>query len=242
MIRVIAKMMRGLLMLAAGLALSLCAVLPAASQRTLSIKPDNPIICYQSFENRPDHVGLSERLQSLRQSGIGRTKTASIEVTYNKFPADNLAKNAFQFAVEIWESELVSSVPIRIRADWTPLKTGVLGQAIWGSAHANFGGEQHMNTFYPVALAEKIAGREINESTEPDIVASFNSTASWYFGTDGKTPSGKMDMVTIVLHEIAHGLGFTDTYNVEGIQGSVGIASGGSTVPFIFDVFVENSA
>src|SRR5690606_5610204 len=114
------------------------------------------------------------------------------------------------------------------------------GQAIWASAHANFGGAQYMNTFYPVALAEKIAGREINDPSEPDILASFNSDASWYFGTDGNTPAGKMDLVTIVLHEIAHGLGFTDTYDVEGSLGSVGVDNGGAVVPFVFDLFVEN--
>src|SRR5690606_35019825 len=114
------------------------------------------------------------------------------------------------------------------------------GQAIWASAHANFGGEQHMNVFYPVALAEKIAGREINDPSEPDVLASFNSNASWYFGTDGKTPAGKMDLVTIVLHEIAHGLGFTDSYTVRGSQGSVGLANGNASVPFVFDLFVEN--
>lgn len=230
------------MLLCAGIVFNACQVLPARSQGMMSIEPQNPIICYQSFENRPDHVGVSERFAAMRQRGTGRTKTATIEVQYFNFPADNQAKIAFQFAVDIWESELKSTVPIRIRADWRPLTTGVLGQALWGSAHANFGGEQYANTFYPVALAEKIVGREINPSNEPDIVATFNSNASWYFDTDGNTPSGKMDMVTIVLHEIAHGLGYTDTYDVQGTQGSVGLPSGGKNVPFIFDVFVQNSS
>ncbi len=228
------------MVLSAGLVFSLCRVLPARSQDMMTIRPQKPIICYQSFEDNFDHIGVSDRFLKMRQGATGRVKTASIEVQYLNFPAE--AKIAFQFAVEIWESELRSTIPIRIRADWRPLKAGVLGQALWGSAHANFGGEQYSNTFYPVALAEKIAGHEINPSNEPDIVATFNSSASWYFGTDGNTPSGKMDMVTIVLHEIAHGLGYTDTYDVQGTQGSVGLPSGGKNVPFIFDVFVENSA
>lgn len=231
--------MRGIALVSA-LLLNLTLVLSADGQQMLTIRPKKPIVCYQSFDNRPDHVGLSDKQKRLRQSGSGRVKTATIEVEYINFPTNNLAKTAFQFAVDIWETELVSAVPIRIRADWRPLASGVLGQAIWGSAHANFEGAQHLNTFYPVALAEKIAGMEINAATEPDIVASFNSNAAWYFGTDGNTPSGKMDMVTIVLHEIAHGLGFTDTYNVSGGQGSVGLLNGGMYVPFVFDLFVEN--
>lgn len=206
------------------------------SQEMMTIKPTQPIICYQAEGNLHDHVGVSERFRNSRQA---RTKTASIQVEYVNFPGDGVAKAAFEYAVGIWETELVSTVPIRIRADWRPLGTGVLGQAIWGSAYANFGGEQHMNVFYPVALAEKIAGRHINHPSEPDIYASFNSSASWYFETDGNTPAGQIDMVTIVLHEIAHGLGFTDTYDVVGSQGSVGLQNG---VPFVFDLFVQNQA
>ena len=232
--------MRGLFIFATFLALALCHGRSGIAQRMLTIRSEKPVICYQSFENRPDHVAVSDEFRQMRQRGNARTKTSTIDVEYISFPADGQAKAAFQYAVEIWESELTSSIPIRIQADWRKLDAGVLGQAVWGTAHANFGGEQHMNVFYPVSLAEKIAGVELNAATEPDIVASFNSSASWYFGTDGKTPAGKMDMVTIVLHEIAHGLGFTDTYDVAGSQGSVGLANGGESVPFVFDVFVEN--
>ena len=234
------KLLRWLIIFCSVMAVSIFSPTTSVGQNTLKIKPREPIICYQSFENTHVHVGVSEKFKAFRQGTAGRIKTATIEVEYINFPADNLARNAFEYAVDIWESELTSTVPIRIRAEWRSLGSGVLAQAIWGSAYANFGGEQHMNTFYPVALAEKITRREINGTSEADIVASFNSRASWYFGTDGNTPSGKMDMVTIVLHEIAHGLGFTDTYDVEEAQGSVGLPNDGESVPFIFDLFVEN--
>lgn len=218
----------------------LCRIDPGQCQELMSIKPGKPIVCYQSFDDEHVRIGLSDKVRQLRQHGAGRTRSATIQVEYINFPANGEARDAFQYAVEIWETELTSSVPIRIRAEWRPLAAGVLGQAIWGSAYANFGGEQFMNVFYPVALAEKIVGHEINGTSEPDIFATFNSNAAWYFGTDGNTPSGRMDLVTIVLHEIAHGLGYTDTYNVRGADGTVGLQSGTSTLPFIFDLFVEN--
>lgn len=234
--------MRGFVLLSLGLVLTLCQIQTGMAQRMMSFKPDKPVICYYGAENRPDHVEESDKFKKWRQNTLGRTKSAIFEVEYINFPSDNLAKTAFQYAVEIWESELTSTIPIKIRAEWISLESGVLGQAIWGRAYANFGGVQHMNTFYPVALAEKISGKEINEVTEPDIVASFSSNTPWYYGTDGNTPSGKMDMVTIVLHEIAHGLGFTDTYDDEAGEGSVGLPSGQISVPFIFDLFVENDS
>jgi hypothetical protein len=236
------KLMKGFVMLTLGLVLTIYHVQTGLAQGMITFKPDKPVICYYSNENRPDHVEVSDHFKKWRQNATGRTKTAVFEVEYINFPPDNLAKTAFQYAIKIWESELTSTTPIRIRAEWMSLENGVLGQAIWGRAYANFGGEQHMNTFYPVALAEKIARKELNEVGEPDIVASFSSNTSWYYGTDGNTPSGKMDLVTIVLHEIAHGLGFSDTYDVEEGEGSVGLPSGQVSVPFIFDLFVENDS
>lgn len=194
-----------------------------------------PIVCYQKNATEDYHVGIPA---SLRENGSSRIKTAIIEVEYINFPADKQAKNAFQFAVDVWESQLTSSVPIRIRAQWGSLGSGVLGQATWGAAFANFNGAQHQNVYYPVALAEKISGIELNASTDADIVATFNSTTNWYYGTDGNVPSGKMDLITVVLHEICHGLGFVDTYASTNGQGSVGL----SNVPFVYDIFVVNSS
>jgi hypothetical protein len=205
-----------------------------------SIKPSGPVICYQSFKTNADHIQPNKKFIASLNNSTGRTKASTFEVDYINFPADGKAKTAFQYAVDIWQSELKSSVKIRIRAEWATLGTGVLGQANWGAAYANFDGAQYANTFYPVALAEKIAGKELNASDDYDIVATFSSGTSWYFGTDGNTPTGKMDLVTIVLHEIAHGLGFTDTYSVSGTEGSVGLASGSTGVPFVYDLMIEN--
>ena len=30
----------------------------------------------------------------------------------------------------------------------------------------------------------------------------------WYYGLDGKCPANKYDLVSVILHEMAHGLGF----------------------------------
>jgi hypothetical protein len=208
----------------------------------VSIKPKGPVVCYQNSKASPDHIHAPEKFQRWRKNKSARLKTATFEVEYIGFPSNNQAKDAFQFAVDIWETQLVSPVTIRIQAQWGQLDNGVLGQAIWGSAFANFDGAPHLNTYYPVALAEKIAGRDLNETTDPDISATFNSSTNWYFGTDGIVPAGRMDLVTIVLHEIAHGLGFSDTYDGEGTQGSVGLENGSVAIPFVYDLFITNAS
>lgn len=220
----------------------LCQLQTASAQSMQRFTRGKPVVCYYHPGDRLDHILPSERFRKSRQSGAARVKTATFEVEYINFPDDNLAREAFQYAVEIWESTLFSSIPIRIRAEWRDLEDGVLGQALWGSAFSNFGGEQHQNIFYPVALAEKISRKELNLPSDPDIVASFNENISWYYGLDANTPGGKMDLVTIVLHEIGHGLGFTDSYDVKGQDGTVGLSSSAGPTPFIFDLFVEDAS
>ena len=104
--------------------------------------PKDPIICYAG-EERLTNIPPPEVFQKLRQNAIGRTKTATFEVTYIGFTTE--AQAAFQFAVDIWETQITSTVPIRVTAVWQPLTEGVLGSAIWGNLYANFPEAQKLN-------------------------------------------------------------------------------------------------
>lgn len=168
---------------------------------------------------------------------VAAPQTSTFVVTYNGFPEN--AKAAFQLAVDIWQSIIVSPIPIRIRANWTPLGNPTRSRVTLGSASPTsfwrpFGPAQKVDAFYPIALAEKISRRNINGNT-PDISANFNSSVtSWYLGTDGKPGPNQLDFTTVVLHEIGHGLGFFSGR-------SVGNNNTASLRPFIvFDAFVEN--
>lgn len=101
-----------------------------------------------------------------------RTQTATFDVTYVGFTAE--AKAAFQKAVDIWSTLLKTSQIIHVHAEWKTLDAGVLGSASWANAFANFPGAPQVDTFYPVALAEKIANKELNGSTDADIFAKVN--------------------------------------------------------------------
>ncbi|MGB1031809.1 MAG: GC-type dockerin domain-anchored protein [Flavobacteriales bacterium] len=161
-------------------------------------------------------------------------RASNITVNYNGFPAN--AEAAFEYAVAIWESTLTSSVPIIIDANWASLAGGTLGFAGANGFYINFPGNTAGNTFFPQALANKLRGSDNGVGTE-DISCTFNSNFSWYFGTDGNTPGGQYDFVTVVLHELGHGLGFLGSGDVSGGNGSIGF--GGT--PLIYDTFVENN-
>lgn len=158
-----------------------------------------------------------------------------IEVTYVNFPAE--ARQAFEYAVSIWENLLTSPVPVKIRATWEKFDNTALALGRPSTFHINFDGTQIKDTYYPVALAEKLAGKNIN-SGEADIICSFNSNYSWYFGTDGNTPSSKYDFVSAVLHEIVHGLGFSGFFED---NGQSGYYSNSSNLPSIYDFYLFNN-
>ncbi len=115
--------------------------------------------------------------------------------------------NAFQHAANIWGRALRSNVPIRVEAQMNPLPANVLGAAGALNNFRDFTNAPVANTWHPVALANSLANMDIDPSRN-DIRAQFSSTHAFYFGLDGRAPSNQHDFVTVVLHEIGHGLGF----------------------------------
>ncbi|MGE0770730.1 MAG: hypothetical protein AB7K37_03380 [Cyclobacteriaceae bacterium] len=203
-----------------------------------SIDAPGPVVCYALQKDQHTFVPPPPEFVKSRQNHA-KTKTANIEVQYVNFTPE--AQTAFQAAVDIWESLIQSDVTIRIRASWQPMGTGVLGSATPATYRLNTEGAQRRGVWYPIALAEKIVGEDLNDAANPDILAFFNSSfGSWYFGTDGLTPSGNFDFVTIVLHEIGHGLGLTHAYTVEGNVGTISDFFG--SFPVVFESFAENAS
>ncbi len=133
---------------------------------------------------------------------------------------------AFEYAAQIWASRLVSPVEIRVSATFDALACSAgsttLGVAGPVSVFRDFSGAPRANTFYPSALADRLAGMDI-EPSEDDIDATFNSAfgstcpfpAGWYYGLDGAAADGDSDFVTVALHELGHGFGFLTLMDVE---------------------------
>lgn len=210
------------------------------------------IVCPGIFEEANTYVPMAKEvedaLKAQRARGGAGTAKATFIVTYNGFsPA---AKNSFQAAVDIWANLITSPVPIRITATWRVIDSGsnsgtILGQASPADFTRNFPGQIRANTWYPMALAEKIAGQELNSVNDPDITAEFNSSAPWYLGV-AAPGANQFDFTSVVLHELCHGLGFTSSMRVPvsatGVVGNTGSWGYGTGSPFAFDPFLENGS
>jgi hypothetical protein len=159
--------------------------------------------------------------------------SATFVVTYTGFGAFPAAQAAFQAAVDIWSQTIVSPVPIRVDARFEALgSTGVLGTA--GPTQICSTPKGASNTLYAAALADALNGSgSCASSSSSEITARFNSDfTNWDFGTSGTGVTNEYNFMTVVLHELGHGLGF---------YGSMGAATNGlgsfSNPPDIYDRF-----
>jgi hypothetical protein len=132
---------------------------------------------------------------------------------------------AFQYAADLWAARLVSTIRITIDAAFSSLSctanSGTLGQAGPITASANVGGLPRSNTFYAAAAANALTGSDLAPSFS-DIDAEFNAymgkpgcieVAQWYYGLDGAATGIEIDFVSVLLHELGHGLGFLTFVN-----------------------------
>jgi PA domain len=131
----------------------------------------------------------------------------------------------FQKVAEIWGSRLQSDVAIRVLASFSPLfctaTTAVLGSAGPYNVFINVPNAPKQGTWYPAALANKLAGIELEPNPDArvsaDISARFNGDLgkpgcfdgnTFYLGLDNNEAPNQIDLLVTALHEFGHGLGF----------------------------------
>ncbi len=128
--------------------------------------------------------------------------------------------NVLNEAAATWGARLTSAVPIHVSLQMKPLacaaNSAVLGSTGATTIHRDFPSAPRAATWYPQALANALAGTDLDPST-PDIDGAFNSAlgstgcltgVTFYLGLDGHPGASQIDLLTIALHEVSHGLGF----------------------------------
>ncbi len=155
------------------------------------------------------------------------------------------ARAAANYAAVIWSSLIHSPVTIHVQACWTDMHSDDMPPNVLGhsGAHDFWANESKLpanDTWYPVALASALVQRDLN-GVDPEIVLALNRGVSWYLGTDAQPPRGKYDMVSVMLHEIAHGIGFYGSMEVRNGRGYWGCESAGVPRPFAYDLFTQNA-
>lgn len=189
-------------------------------------------VCYAG--NKVNRIYIPPPDEFYKKAGLN--SKGSITFYYTGF--SSLAITAMEYAASILETMLPADAKLTILASWEKISTAeMLGNSrITGLAGG--WGIDALNplAYYPVALAEKITGKSLNDDLQGDMELTINSSINWYLGTDGNTPIQKYDLVTVVLHEICHGLGFFESMDTDGTLGWYGFNS----IPMVYDTFIEN--
>ncbi|MES1164160.1 MAG: hypothetical protein ABUR63_00265 [Verrucomicrobiota bacterium] len=128
--------------------------------------------------------------------------------------------NVLNEAAATWGARLTSAVPIHVSVQMTALpcsaNSAVLGTTGATTIHRDFPSAPRAATWYPQALANALAGTDLDPST-PEIEGLFNGAlgsagcltgVTFYLGLDGHPGANQIDLLTIELHELSHGLGF----------------------------------
>lgn len=127
----------------------------------------------------------------------------------------------FQQAANIWGGALSGDIPVIVEASFDGMfcdaSSAVLGSAGPITLAADFTNAPQVNTWYHSALANALAGEDMDPAGG-DISAAFNSNINnstgclagtgWYLGLDNNE-GADIDLLPVVLHEIGHGLGFS---------------------------------
>ncbi|WP_431262185.1 PA domain-containing protein [Roseateles chitinivorans] len=170
----------------------------------------------------------------------------------------------YRYVADVWEKALDSNVTITVNAGWEALSctasSATLGSAgAWNIWHDFAGGQP--GTWYPQALANKLAGVNLSEDMEDDgsgyagvdIKTQFNinlgksdclAGSPFYLGIDGNFGTG-VNFVETLLHELGHGLGFsvlsvqTSTGFRINAAGTAYVANGG--LPSIWERFMYDN-
>lgn len=135
---------------------------------------------------------------------------------------------AVERAAAIWGALLHSTQTIRLELRFDALfcatnsvRLGIAGPT---SLFVDFAGAPSMGILYPSALADSLVDRDLAPD-RTDIEATFNSAVDsgcfqgapqgFYYGLDGSPPMGTQEFLPTALHELAHGLGFGGTTNMQ---------------------------
>lgn len=162
-------------------------------------------------------------------------------------------QSAFQYALGVMGNFLQANYvgeTVTVRAKFDPLGGTATSAILAGAGATNFysgvPNQPVAGVFYPYALTNHLIGFDIDGNPEIDVT--FNSdvdnatvlgATNWYYGTNG-VPGIHVDMVTVTLHELGHGIGFDGFLNQNGsYYTDANFPNGIATV---FDYFINSSS
>ncbi len=154
-----------------------------------------------------------------------------IVASYNaSYSAPSSVRTVVDAAINQWDSVLATnpSGPIVIEIFWSNLNNpSLLGYA--GPDGMYYGGGLPTSSLYPAALANTLLGTDANGASRAEVQVVLNAellaSNRWYLGTTGSPSGGQIDLFSVVLHEVGHGLGFLGSATIPSGQSAPSLHS-----------------
>ena len=211
----------------AALSLSLGILIGIAPSQALTLEkvPAPWVNIYRAAASTSTNSATAPHVASTSATPQGKhvNLLSNFKVTYTNVPIGE--QTAVQAAIDTWSDNWSSTVPINVVANFVPEGTsGILASASPVSFFHNFAGAPDSTLWYSSAMANALAGKDLDPAS-PEISININSTMAsvFYLGTDGNCPANQYDLESIILHEVAHGLGFlsNDSFDYFSQYGSI---------------------
>ncbi|MEM6911696.1 MAG: PA domain-containing protein [Verrucomicrobiota bacterium] len=152
-------------------------------------------------------------------------------------------------AAAIWGGYLQSEVPIVIAARHLQLGgsnfSATLAFAGPEGFFEGFPNAPQEDVLYASPLADSLRGAD-NDPGQADLSVTINESvdsspfvlggAGYYYGLDNEAPAGQVDLLSTLLHEIGHGLGF-----LSGVDETDGTLLGGLPDSFTLRIYDEET-
>jgi hypothetical protein len=170
---------------------------------------------------------------------------ATFDVTYtdargtgfNDTVSGATRRRAFEAALAAWTKVLKADQTIRVEASMYEMDDG--DDDPLTTLLATAGPTDYWildDTAVPSALAWQMLGGRYENAGDSDIIVDVNDQADWDYAVNGAAVDGKFSFVYTLMHELAHGLGYVDSFDIE--TGTLL----NDPLPFVFDVFVNRGS
>ncbi|GAA6143919.1 hypothetical protein NBRC116585_00360 [Thalassolituus maritimus] len=155
--------------------------------------------------------------------------------------------NVFNEAARLITLQLNISQPIRVEANFDPLYCSTNAAMLGSAGPAAWTTDESTMRAVPDALQNQLSGGDVY-SPDGEILATFNSAidnnsgclsdSNWYYGFD-EPPGNDLSLLSTVMHELIHGLGFVSLLQSSGNSG-YWIRYEGQPTQYFYDPFTEN--
>ncbi len=189
----------------------------------------------EAMEEHAEQIKAYSEARAAIGSGLPAANFAAsnggISVSYDStYMSPGSVQAVVNAAVGEWDSVLATNPagPIVIEVFWSNLgNPSLLGYA--GPDGMFHGGTLPTPSLYPAALTNTLLGIDANGSDRPEVQVVLNSELlsnnRWYLGTTGTPPGSQIDLFSVVLHEIGHGLGFLGSATIPNGQSTPSLHS-----------------